>query len=175
MSSNTREEIVAAFDALNTAVSEVVGLSFDVLTTPERLNLLERLEGEARRLPVSGYALINQIAEQADETELGARLPAALAERLRITRGEATRRVAEAAELGPRRALTGQPLAPLLTATAQAVRTGGIGGAHVQVSAASCIACPPASMSKPGKKPKPTWPGWPPNSGPTRSPNWPTD
>src|ERR1700677_4701013 len=133
MSSNTREEIVAAFDALKTAVSEVVGLSFDVLTTPERLNLLERLEGEARRLPVSGYALINQIAEQADETELGARLPAALAERLRITRGEATRRVAEAAELGPRRALTGQPLAPLLTATAQAVRTGGIGGAHVQV------------------------------------------
>jgi hypothetical protein len=133
MHSNTREEIVAAFDALKTAVSEVVGLSFDVLTTPERLNLLERLEGEARRLPVSGYALINQIAEQADETELGARLPAALAERLRITRGEATRRVAEAAELGPRRALTGQPLAPLLTATAQAVRTGGIGGAHVQV------------------------------------------
>ena len=133
MSSNTREEIVAAFDALKTAVSEVVGLSFDVLTTPERLNLLERLEGEARRLPVSGYELINQIAEQADETELGARLPAALAERLRITRGEATRRVAEAAELGPRRALTGQPLAPLLTATAQAVRNGGIGGAHVQV------------------------------------------
>jgi hypothetical protein len=133
MYSNTREEIVSAFDALNAAVSEVVGLSFDVLTTPERLNLLERLEGETRRLPVSGYALINQIAEQADETELGARLPAALAERLRITRGEATRRVAEAAELGPRRALTGQPLAPLLTATAQAVRTGGIGGAHVQV------------------------------------------
>jgi hypothetical protein len=133
MYSNTREEIVSAFDALNAAVSEVVGLSFDVLTTPERLNLLERLEGEARRLPVSGYALINQIAEQSDETELGARLPAALAERLRITRGEATRRVAEAAELGPRRALTGQPLAPLLTATAQAVRNGGIGGAHVQV------------------------------------------
>ena len=60
-------------------------------------------------------------------------LPAALADRLRITRKQARQRIAEAAELGPRRALTGQPLPPLLTATAKAQRQGGLGAGHVQV------------------------------------------
>ncbi|MGO9156230.1 HNH endonuclease signature motif containing protein [Mycobacterium sp.] len=128
-----RDSIVEAFDALDAAVCRVCELSFDALTTPERLNLLERLEVVARRLPVPGHALINQLAEQADESELGNRLPRALADRLRITRGEAARRVAEAADLGERRALTGEVLPPVLTATAQAQRAGRIGGAHVQV------------------------------------------
>ena len=56
-----------------------------------------------------------------------------LADRLRITRGEARRRVAEAADLGQRRALTGEVLAPLLTATAAAQRAGRIGADHVRV------------------------------------------
>jgi Domain of unknown function (DUF222) len=133
MRSSSREDIAEVFDALHTVVSRVCELSFDVLTTPERLGLLERLEQEARRLPVPGHELTNQLAEQADNTELGGRLPAALAERLHITRAEANRRVAEAADLGPRRAITGEPLDPLLTATAQAQYTGRIGGAHVQV------------------------------------------
>ena len=114
-------------------MSVVCNLSFDALTTPERLNLLERLEVVARQLPVPGHALINQLAEQAGEEELGNRLSRALADRLRITRGEAARRVAEAADLGERRALTGEVLPPLLTATAEAQRTGRIGGAHVHV------------------------------------------
>jgi hypothetical protein len=67
-------------------VTRVCALSFDVLTTPERLGLLEKLEAEARRLPVPRYELTNQLAEQADETELDGRLPAALADRLRISR-----------------------------------------------------------------------------------------
>lgn len=57
----------------------------------------------------------------------------ALAERLHISRGEASRRIHEAADLGPRRTLTGQPLPPLLTATAAAQRAGHLGPAHVQV------------------------------------------
>ncbi len=128
-----RDSIVEAFDALDAAVCGVCELSIDALTTPERLNLLERLEVVARRLPVPGHALINQLAQHADESELGNRLPRALADRLRITRGEAARRVAEAADLGERRALTGEVLPPLLTATAQAQRDGQIGGRHVQV------------------------------------------
>jgi hypothetical protein len=133
MSSSSREEIVAVFDALDAVVSRACELSFDALTTPERLRLLERLERVTRRLAVPQHALINQLAEQADETELGGRLPRALADRLRITRGEAARRVAEAADLGERRALTGEVLAPVLTATAAAQRAGRIGAAHVQV------------------------------------------
>jgi hypothetical protein len=133
MHSISREEIVAVLDALDAAVDRACELSFDALTTPERLRILERLEQVARRMPVPQHALINQLAEQSDETELGGRLPRALADRLRITRGEAARRVAEAADLGERRALTGQPLPPLMTATGEAQRAGRIGGAHVQV------------------------------------------
>ena len=128
-----RDTIGDAFDALSAAVSGVCELSFDALTNPERLNLLERLEVEARRLPVPGHVLINQLAEQADESELGNRLARALADRLRITRGEAARRVAEAADLGERRALTGEVLPPRMTATAEAQRTGHVGGTHVHV------------------------------------------
>jgi Domain of unknown function (DUF222) len=133
MGSSSREEIVAVFDALDAVVSRACELSFDALTAPERLRLLERLERVTRRLPVPQHALINQLGEQADDTELGARPARALADRLHITRSEANRRVAEAADLGPRRALSGESLPPLLTATAYAQRAGHIGASHVQV------------------------------------------
>jgi Domain of unknown function (DUF222) len=133
MHASSREEIQGDFDALRAAVSRIVGHAFDALTTPERLALLEGLERETRRLRAPGHALINGLAEQAGPQELGGPLPHALADRLRITRGEARRRVAEAADLGPRRALTGQALAPLLTATARPQRDGSIDPAHVAV------------------------------------------
>ena len=133
MSSISREEIEAVFDALHTAVSRLCEVSFDALTTPERLRFVERLELETRRLPVGQHALINQLAAQATKEELGGTLGATLADRLRITRAEAGRRVAEAADLGQRRGLTGEPLSPLLTATAEAQRAGRIGATHLRV------------------------------------------
>jgi hypothetical protein len=133
MRSSSRGEIVEAFDALHTAVSDLLELSFDAVTTPERLRLLQRLERETRRLPVAGHALINQLARQAAEAELGGKLPAALANRLRITGAEASRRIHEAEDLGQRTAITGEPLAPVLPATAAARRDGRIGSAHVAV------------------------------------------
>ncbi|GFP49193.1 hypothetical protein LAUMK7_04369 [Mycobacterium kansasii] len=124
---------MAVLDRLDADVDALIETSFDALTTPERLRVLERLERVARRLPVAEHALINQIVEQASEEELGGRPPSALATRLRITRAEASRRVAEAAELGERRALTGEPLAPQLGATAAAQRGGHIGEGQVRV------------------------------------------
>ena len=97
------------------------------------LALLERLERETRRLCAPGHELINQLAEQAGRKELGGLLPHVLADRLRVTRAEASRRVTEAADLGPRRALTGEVLAPRLTATSAAQRAGKIDAAHVTV------------------------------------------
>ena len=117
MHSSSREEIVEAFDALEADFDRALELSFDALTTPERLAMLERCERFRRRLPAVEHPLINQVSEQADATELGGKLPAALANRLRITRGEASRRIHEAADLG----------------TAQ--------GDHRRTSAAAC--CPP--------------------------------
>jgi hypothetical protein len=133
MGSSSREEIVEAFDALDGDLKRVCDLSFDVLTTPERLRLLERLECEARRLRAPQHVLINQLGAQASPAELGGSLHSALADRLRITKAEAGRRIAEAEDLGERRALTGEPLAPQLAATAAAQREGLVGEGHVRV------------------------------------------
>jgi hypothetical protein len=80
MSSSRREEIQRDFDALRTVVSRIVGHSYDALTTLERLNLLERLEHETRRLRAPGHELTNQLAEQAGPEQLGGPLPRALAD-----------------------------------------------------------------------------------------------
>ncbi|NKE26487.1 DUF222 domain-containing protein, partial [Mycobacterium tuberculosis] len=117
MYSSSREEAVAAFDNLDTALNRVLKVSPDDLTIPECLAMLQRCEKIRRRLPAAEHPFINKLADQTDQTELGGKLPFALAERLHISRGEASRRIHEAADLGPRRTLTGQPLPPLLTAT----------------------------------------------------------
>jgi hypothetical protein len=104
-----------------------------VLTTPERLRVLERWEQLRRWQPAVEHLLINQLAEQADATELGGKLAPALANRLRISRADASRRIHEAADLGERRALNGEPLPPVLPATAEAQRNGDLGPGHVAV------------------------------------------
>ncbi|POY04439.1 hypothetical protein C3469_01790 [Mycobacterium kansasii] len=133
MSASTREEIVAVLDASDDAQDQLCELTFDALTTPELLRVVERLERRERRSRSVRHALINQLRAQASEDDLGGKLPAALAERLRITKTEAHRWTAEAEDLGDRRALTGEPLPPKLTATAAAQRDGLIGDAHIRV------------------------------------------
>jgi hypothetical protein len=44
MHSSQREEVVGAFDALEAELKRALDLSFDALTTPERLALLQRCE-----------------------------------------------------------------------------------------------------------------------------------
>ncbi|WP_205876904.1 HNH endonuclease signature motif containing protein [Mycobacterium camsae] len=133
MASSTREEIVEVFNLLDAAVDRLCDLTFDAFTAPEFMRGTERLEKAVRRLRTPQHTLINHLHTQATEEELGGKLRAALADRLRITRAEAGRRIAEAHDLGQRRALTGEPLAPLLTATAKAQRQGLIGDAHIKV------------------------------------------
>ena len=98
------------FDALEADIKRALDLSFDALTTPERLVLLARCETMRRRLPAIEHPLINQLGAQADPTELGGTLGSALANRLRITRAEAVRRIHDAEDLGERQAITGEPL-----------------------------------------------------------------
>src|ERR1700690_21368 len=133
MRSSSRQEIVEVLDALRAAQQRARDLTFDVLTTPERLAVLENLEQMRRGQPAIEHALINQLREQADTVELGGKLPSALANRLRISRAEASRRVHEAADLGERNALNGEPLEPVLPATAEAQRNGELGPGHVAV------------------------------------------
>ncbi len=142
MCSSSREGIVGDFDELRDVVSRILDHSYDALTTPECLAVLERLERETRRLPVPGHTLINQLSRQAGEVELGGKLSHALANRLRISRGEAGRRIREAADLGPRQSITGEPLSPKLAATAAQQRAGEIGAGHVSVIRRFCEQLP---------------------------------
>jgi hypothetical protein len=133
MYSSCRDEVVGVFDELRADLKRALDLRCDALTTPERLALLEDCEWIRRCLPAVEHPLINQLAEQSDATELGGKLAQALADRLRITRAEASRRIHEAEDLSERRALNGEPLEPVLPATAEAQRTGAIGSGHVAV------------------------------------------
>src|SRR5271154_665302 len=133
MRSSSREEVVEVFDALEAGFKRALDLRCDALTTPERLALLQTCEKVRRWLPAVEHPLINQLSTQADPAELGGKLAPALANRLRITRAEASRRIHEAADLGERTALNGEPLAPLLPATADTQRNGDLGPGHVAV------------------------------------------
>ena len=104
----------------------------DVLSNSERAELLERRQTWRRRLPAGDHELINHLAT-ASADESGGTPSHVLADRLRITRAEARRRIDEATDLRPRRALTGEPLAPKLEHTAARQRAGLIGVDHVRI------------------------------------------
>jgi hypothetical protein len=133
MGSAVFDEHVMVYDDLDVALDKLDALSVDGLTTNERHVLLERRERVLRRLPGLGHELINGLAAEASHQELGGRLSHALANWLRISRAEAARRIHEAEELAPRRSLLGEPLEPVLTATAAGQRDGEIGTEHVRV------------------------------------------
>ena len=125
--------MTAAFDALDAAFDSVAGFDVDALATPEQLALLERCERLRRRIPAVEHPLINSVARQATPEELGGTLSHAIAEWTLISRAEASRRIREAADLGARRGLTGEPLPPVLAATAAAQRKGKLGAGQVAV------------------------------------------
>ncbi|ORA00809.1 DUF222 domain-containing protein, partial [Mycolicibacter arupensis] len=132
MRSSGREEVVEAFDALSADLDRALELDFDALTPRECVALLRRCEKLRRRLPAVEHPLVNQLAA-ADPAEVGGKPRWILADELHITRGEAGRRIAEAAELGARRTLTGEPLEPVRPAVATAQRAGTIGAGHIAV------------------------------------------
>ncbi|ULP46533.1 HNH endonuclease signature motif containing protein [Mycolicibacter virginiensis] len=132
MRSNGREAVVEVFDALSADLDRALELDFDALTPRECLALLRRCEKLRRRLPAVEHPMVNALAA-ADPAELGGKARWVLADALHLTRGEAGRRIAEAAELGARRTLTGEPLQPLLPTVAAAQQDGKIGAAHIAV------------------------------------------
>ena len=127
------KSITAAFDTLDAALDTAAALQLDSATTRDRLIFLERSERVRRRSPALEHPPINQLAREATPEELGGKLSHAIAEWTLTSRSEASRRVKEAADLGPQRGLTGEPSAPVLTATAARQRTGELGAGQVAV------------------------------------------
>lgn len=103
----------------------------EALTTPELLAWLERVEKVRRRLPSLEHAVVNALARQATPEELGGKLSHAIAGAALISRTEASRRVREAADLGPRHGLTGERLPAMLANTADGQKRGTLGAGQV--------------------------------------------
>jgi hypothetical protein len=129
-----REEISAVLDRFEAAQAEVAALSFDVLSGPEALSVKDRLETAYRRQAAVHHRLTHHLTSQASPVELGAKSwTEVLSNRLRIGRGEARRRLDEAEDLGPRTAMTGERLQPVLPTVAAAQAAGTIGAEHVRI------------------------------------------
>ncbi|CAN5432435.1 HNH endonuclease signature motif containing protein [soil metagenome] len=127
------EALDAPLVAIDAAVEALLAHDVDTLTAGQQLTLLRRLERASRRLPVVAHPALVALNQQATAEEVGDTIPMAVASALRITPDDARRRIHEAEDLTPRRAMTGEPLAPLLEHTAARHRTGGLGTDHVKV------------------------------------------
>lgn len=128
------EAVTAALDELERAWDKLASLPFHALAATQALEVLHRLETHRRRQPATEHALLVHLQHQATAKEMGAKSwRAVLSSRLGISGSDAGRRIAEAARLGARRAVTGEPLEPELPGTAAAQARGEIGTEHVTV------------------------------------------
>ncbi|APE14195.1 HNH endonuclease signature motif containing protein [Mycolicibacterium pallens] len=123
-----------AVEALRIAHDELAALSVESLSHRELLGVLGELEVLTRQLPAQSHRILARLAAEASPQRLGAKtLPELIATRLRVSLAEAKGRVRDAKNLGPRRSLAGEPLAPVLELTATAQAAGDIGPEHVAI------------------------------------------
>ena len=134
-------------ELLRRAVDTLLGTRTVVLDGVGLTSLLAEVETQRRRLEALDQLLVAEIDRQGVAGEFARGTSAnLLSSLLRVSPGEAKARVARARDLGPRRALTGEPLEPILPVTADAVRAGEISSAHVAVIA-ECLDAIPAKIS----------------------------
>ncbi|MFZ0834496.1 MAG: DUF222 domain-containing protein, partial [Mycobacterium sp.] len=127
------EAVSAALDRLEAAIDAVGQLSFDAVPELDCVAVLDRLMTIVRKVSASQYELVNRLSERAVASDIGGPLARVLADRLSIRPGAARRLIKDAAQLGHRRAMTGERLAPLWPTAAAQVRAGAIGAEHVSV------------------------------------------
>ncbi len=128
-----REGLAAAFERSKPTSTSLVEYDFDALTVREQLAMLERCEKLRRRMPAMEHPLINNLARQA--TAARSRWHAAACDR-GDDADQPSRSIPAhqgGPDLGLRHGLTGEPVAPLLAATAAAQRDGTIGTGQVSV------------------------------------------
>ncbi len=122
----------AALAALREAHAALADCELETLTHRELLAMLDDLEALACALPAQWHRALARLQAETTPKELGAKNWKDVCKiRWRISATEAGRRLAEAAQLGPRRALTGEPLDPVLAAAAAAQGAGAINAEHV--------------------------------------------
>ena len=124
--------VQVAVGALRAAHDALAACDLQALTHRELLGLLDDLETLSCQLPAQWHRALARLQADTTPAELGAKnWKDVLRIRWRLSATEANRRLADAEVLGPRQAFTGQPLAPVLAATAAAQAGGHITGEHV--------------------------------------------
>ena len=126
--------IRTAYAALADALAAVNSLDYTRLP----IEVLLELQSQRETLKCSAKAVDHRILAaaqtQATAKDIGAKdWPEVLHVRLRISREEARRRVRDTDNLGPRSAITGEPLGPVWELVAAALAEGAINSEHVQV------------------------------------------
>jgi Domain of unknown function (DUF222) len=123
-----------AMAALRAAHDALAACDIETLPCPELLSAMDDLEILSSQLPAQRHRMLARLQGETTPQAMGAKSwKDVLAIRWRISTGEARQRLADAAELAPRRTLIGEPLAPLLPATAVAQAAGVINAEHVKV------------------------------------------
>ena len=117
---------------LEAAVAAVGAADWDSLPLAELLEGLGRLEA-AHRKAVACSCDAAAAVDRRDRKSLGAIPHRLIADVVRVSPGEAKRRIRMAGQLSVRTSLTGQPLAPVLPATAKAWHAGTLDGEHLRV------------------------------------------
>ncbi|MEP7178808.1 MAG: DUF222 domain-containing protein, partial [Pseudonocardiales bacterium] len=111
---------------------QAAGLS--TLSGQVELDVIRALETQKNRIPAVEHRLIADVDSRGSAHEHGCRSTAVLlAQLLRINPTEAGARVKAAANLGPRRGLSGEELPPLFAQVAAAQASGQISSAHARV------------------------------------------
>ena len=94
---STKDKIIAALDAAEASYRELASLPLEALSRPEKQELLKRLEELEKKMTAFDRRLIGRLITEADPAQFGGAAWAdVLSRRLRISPGEAQRRIAEA-------------------------------------------------------------------------------
>jgi hypothetical protein len=134
-------------ELLRRGLGVLLGTQTAVLRGPDLTALLAEVEVVRRQLDALDQLLVAEADLQGVAGQYGRGSAAnLLTGLLRVTPFEAKARVERARDLGPRRGVTGEPLGPILPATAAAVRAGAISCGHVGVIA-ECLDAIPAAIS----------------------------
>ncbi|WP_304110028.1 HNH endonuclease signature motif containing protein [Mycolicibacterium bacteremicum] len=137
MSSDVVGSRVAVQTALSDRAASVKALldaDFTAFDTAELLAIQSEREERARADEAIDHRILAALMGRATAHEIGGKTWAdVLSTRMRLSGAEAGRRIRAAKDLGPRHAIGGEPLAPLLPACAQALADGTINDGHIAV------------------------------------------
>ncbi|MGE2732400.1 HNH endonuclease signature motif containing protein [Mycolicibacterium vaccae] len=127
-------ELASAVRAVAVAVAQLQAASVEDVSHRELVGALTELQSAVWSVPAVEHRVVARLVAETDPRALGAKnWPEVLRTALRISSRDAKQRLDEAARLGPRRAVTGEPLEPMLARVAAAQERGSIGPEHVKI------------------------------------------